>query len=223
MNAEPRYSADEFEREARYIDNLIWDALVIERGTRVLFCGYGDDARWIKRAIDAGAAVSVIDHDQERLHKFEHLNAVALRGSTSVIPAKNGSFDLAIAFHYLHETDPFFHAQIVSELARVAARVAIIEPGPPADRLGKKIARLYSQAKRELGQFEYYQPLDYWRKLLHAAKVDIAQHVFAFAKIPPREYLRDTIDLLGLFPLLLQFVLRVALQCLPSDQPRDPA
>jgi hypothetical protein len=196
VNQEPRYSAHEFERESRYIDNLIWDALVVESGQRVLFCGYGEDGRWVRRAMEAGANVTVIEHREAEMRKFEELGATVLRGSTSVIPAKADSFDLGIAFHYLHETDPFFHAQIVSELARVAKRVAIAEPGPPADTLGKRIARLYSQAKRELGQFEYYQPLEYWRKLLQAVKADISQHVFAFAKIPPREYLRDTIELL---------------------------
>lgn len=196
MNESPRYSADEFERESRYIDNLIWDALVIDAGQRVLFCGYGEDARWVRRAMDAGADVTVIEHREQVMRKFEDVGAKVLRGSTSVIPAKADAFDLAIAFHYLHEQDPFFHAQIVSELARVAKRVAIVEPGPPADPIGKRIARLYSQAKRELGQFEYYQPLDYWRKLLQAVKADLSQHVFAFAKIPPREYLRDTIALL---------------------------
>jgi hypothetical protein len=193
---EPRYSAGEFERECRYIENLIWDALVIEAGQRVLFCGYGADAKWVKRALAAGADVSVIEHRDDVIRKFEHVGARLLRGSTSVIPAKADTFDAGVAFHYLHETDPFFHAQIVSELARVARRIAIVEPGPPADALGKKIARLYSQAKRELGQFEYYQPLEYWRKLLQAVKADVSQHVFAFAKIPPREYLRDTIELL---------------------------
>ena len=196
MNEGPRYSADEFERESHYIENLIWDALVVESGQRVLFCGFGEDGRWIKRAREAGAQVTVIEHRDTAIRQFEGLGAAVLQGSTSLIPAKADSFDVAIAFHYLHETDPFFHAQIVSELARVAKRVEIVEPGPPADALGKRIARLYSQAKRELGQFEYYQPLEYWRKLLQAVKAEVSQHVFAFAKIPPREYLRDTIELL---------------------------
>lgn len=196
MNEGPRYSADEFARESRYIENLIWDALVIEPAQRVLFCGYAEDAKWVKRAIEARADVTVIEHREEVLRHYASLEAKQLRGSTSVIPAKPDSFDVAVSFHYLHETDPFFHAQIVSELARVAKRVEIVEPGPPADTMGKRIARLYSQAKRELGQFEYYQPLEYWRKLLQAVKADISQHVFAFAKIPPREYLRDTIELL---------------------------
>lgn len=196
MNDAPRYSADEFQRESRYIDNLIWDALVIEPGLRVLFCGYGEDGRWIRRAMDAGADVTVIEHREQVMRKFDDMGAKLLRGSTSVIPAKADTFDVAIAFHYLHEQDPFFHAQIVSELSRVSKRVAIVEPGPPADPIGKRIARLYSQAKRELGQFEYYQPLEYWRKLLQAVKANVSQHVFAFAKVPPREYLRDTIALL---------------------------
>lgn len=196
MNSEPTYSIDEFERESRYIENLIWDTLVIEEGERVLFCGFGPDGSWIKRALDAGADVTVIEHRDEIIHEFESLGATLLRGSTSVIPAKDGSFDIAVSFHYLHEVDPFFHAQVVSELGRVGKRVAIVEPAPPSDPLGRRIALLYSQAKRELGQFEYYQPMEYWKKLLQAVKVEITQSVFAFAKVPPREYLYDTIELL---------------------------
>ncbi|HET7813723.1 MAG TPA: hypothetical protein VFL13_05070, partial [Candidatus Baltobacteraceae bacterium] len=130
------------------------------------------------------------------INHYSKLDAKLLRGSTSVIPAKDNSFDLAIAFHYLHEIDPFFHAQVLAELARVSRRVAVVEPAPPADPLGKRIALLYSQAKRELGQFEYYQPLEYWKKLLQSVKADVSQHVFAFAKVPPREYLFDTVELM---------------------------
>lgn len=196
MSNDMRYSADEFEREARYIENLVWDALAVSPRDRVLFCGYGPDGKWVRRAIDADAVVSVIEHRDEVIREFARLGATLVRGSTSVIPAKENAFDLAISFHYLHETDPFFHAQIVSELSRVAKRVAIVEPSPPADPLGKRISMLYSQAKRELGQFEYYQPLEYWKKLLQAVKADVSQHVFAFAKVPPREYLIDTIELI---------------------------
>lgn len=196
MNNEPTYSIDEFERESRYIDNLIWDALVIERSERVLFCGFGPDGTWVKRTIERGADVTVIEHRDEVIREFEHLGARLMRGSTSVIPAKDHTFDIAVAFHYLHEVDPFFHAQVVSELARVGKRVAIVEPAPPSDPLGRRIALLYSQAKRELGQFEYYQPMEYWKKLLQAVKAEITQSVFAFGKVPPREYLHDTVELL---------------------------
>jgi len=103
VNQTPRYSAGEFERESRYIDNLIWDALVIEPGARVLFCGYGEDARWVRRALEAGADVTVIEHREQVFRRFEDLGATLLRGSTSVIPAKADSFELAVAFHYLHE------------------------------------------------------------------------------------------------------------------------
>ncbi|MHB8146947.1 MAG: class I SAM-dependent methyltransferase [Vulcanimicrobiaceae bacterium] len=192
----PVYSADEFQRESEYLETLLWEAIAVQPGSKVLFCGYGPEGRHVERAVREGAKVTVIEHRNEQINAFANLGATLLRGSTSVIPARDASFDLAISFHYLHEIDPFFHAQVLFELSRVAKRVALIEPAPPADPLGKRIALLYSQAKRELGQFEYYQPLEYWKKLLQSVKADVSQHVFAFAKVPPREYLLDTIELL---------------------------
>lgn len=192
----PVYTADEFERESRYLDKNIWESLVIEPKMRLLFCGYGSTGEHVSRAIMEGASVTVIEHRNAAINRYAHLGATVIRGSTSVIPATENAFDLAIAFHYLHEVDPLFHAQVLSELARVARRIAIVEPAPPADPLGMRIARLYSQAKRELGQFEYYQTLDYWKKLLRAVKADVSQHIFAFTKVPPKEYLADTIELL---------------------------
>ena len=173
MNQPPVYTAAEFEGESRYLETLVWEAIALEPRSKVLLCGYGTDGRFVERAINAGANVTVIEHRNETINRFAHLKAQLLRGSTSVIPAKDNSFDLAVSFHYLHEIDPFFHAQVLSELARVARRVVVIEPAPPADPLGKRIASLYSQAKRELGQFEYYQPLEYWKKLLQAVKADV--------------------------------------------------
>ena len=196
MNEQPVYTAAEFADEAHYLDTLIWESIVVLPRAKVLICGFGPDGEVVQRAIDSGANVTVIEHRNEEINRFAKLDAKLLRGSTSVIPAKDGTFDLAIAHHYLHEVDPFFHSQVLSELARVGRRVALIEPAPPADPLGRRIALLYSQAKRELGQFEYYQPLEYWKKLLQGVKADVTQHVFAFAKVPPREYLTDTVKLL---------------------------
>ena len=196
MNEQPIYTVDEFEQEARYIDTLVWEALAVEPGSSVLLCGYGPEGAYAKRALEMKADITVIEHRQSVINEFTKLGAKLLRGSTSVIPAKDNTYDLAISFHYLHEIDPFFHAQVLAELARVARRVAVVEPAPPADPLGKRIALLYSQAKRELGQFEYYQPLEYWKKLLQSVKADVSQHVFAFAKVPPREYLYDTVELM---------------------------
>lgn len=196
MNEHPVYTADEFERESQHLEKLVWEAIVVEPGSSVLFCGYGPDGQYVKRALREGADVTIIEHRNDQINRFANLGGKVLRGSTSVIPAKENSFDLAVSFHYLHEIDPFFHAQVLSELARVARRIAVIEPAPPADPLGKRIAVLYSQAKRELGQFEYYQPLEYWKKLLQSVKAEVSQHVFAFSKVPPHEYLKDTISLL---------------------------
>lgn len=196
MNDQPVYSIDEFEVESKYIDTLIWEALAFGVESTVLVCGYGPNGSTAKRAIETGASVTVIEHRIEQINAHANLQAKVLRGSTSVIPAKDNTFDLAIAYHYLHEIDPFFHAQVLGELARVARRVAIVEPAPPADPLGKRIALIYSQAKRELGQFEYYQPMEYWKKMLQSVKADVSQNVFAFAKVPPRHYLKDTIELM---------------------------
>jgi hypothetical protein len=192
----PNYTVDEFERESRHIETLIGEAISLGSGEKVLFCGFGPDGSQVRRAIDAGAIVTVIEHRDDQIARFAHLGAKLLRGSTSVIPARDNTYDAAVSFHYLHEIDPFFHAQVIAELSRVARRVAIVEPAPPGDPLGKRIALLYSQAKRELGQFEYYQPMDYWKKLLQSVKADVAQHVFAFGKVPPSEYLKDTVELL---------------------------
>ncbi len=116
--------------------------------------------------MDAGANVTVIEHRKEEIHRFADLGAKLLRGSTSVIPAKDNTFDLAISFHYLHEIDPFFHAQVLSELARVARRVAVVEPAPPADPLGKRIASAILAGQTRTRAIRILPALDYWKKLL---------------------------------------------------------
>jgi hypothetical protein len=190
------YSPLEFEREARRIDALTFETLALQGGEAVIFCGFTGGGDYIRRALDLGCKVAVIEARDEALRENADLKVRVIRGSTSVIPAREYAFDVAVAAGYLHEVDPSFHTQIISELARVARRVAIVELAPPSDPLGRRIAALYSRAKREFGSFEHYQPLEYWKKLLSMVKAEISQSVFQFGKLPPIEYLIDTVDLL---------------------------
>jgi hypothetical protein len=190
------YSAEEFDREARRIESLVWGATGISEGESVLLCGMPTDESIPRRIKELGGKLTVLESREDGIKRADAAGVKVVRGSTSVIPARDHAFAVGLAFHYLHEVDPFFHQQIISELARVSKRVSIVELGQPADLLGRRIAMLFSRAKRERGQFEYYQTLDYWKKLLSIVKAEVAQSVFAFTKVPPREYLQDTIDLL---------------------------
>ena len=188
--------AREFQRESHRIDQAIWDALALRSGESVLFCGFANNVDWIKRAAAIGAQVSVISDSAAALDEYRDLPVTAVRGSTSMLPANDEAFDVTIAFHYLHEVDPLFHAAIVAELARAGKRCAIVEPAPPSDPLGLRIAALYSRAKRQLGQFENYHHSDYWRKLLSIAKRDVVAQTFTFARTPPPHAVRDTVALI---------------------------
>ncbi len=187
---------NEFQRESRRIDQLIWDAMSLVSGERVLFCGFANDGEWVKRAAQIGVAVSVIESDPAKLAELQSLGIPTLRGSTTLIPARDGSFDAIVAFHYLHEIDPTFHTQIVWELARVGKRIVIVEPAPPADPLGKRIFELYSRAKYEAGAFEEYRPIDYWRKLLAMVKADVLMQQFTFTRLAPRFAVEETVGLI---------------------------
>src|SRR5476649_1668884 len=188
--------AFEFQRESRRIDQLIWDAMSLVSGERVLFCGFANDGQWVKRASEIGVDVSVIESDAAKLAELEALGIPTLRGSTTLIPARDNSFDAIVAFHYLHEIDPTFHTQIVWELARVGKRIIIVEPAPPADALGKRISELYSRAKYEAGAFEEYRTIDYWRKLLAMVKADVLMQQFTFTRLAPRFAVEETVGLI---------------------------
>jgi hypothetical protein len=188
--------AHEFLRESRRIDQLIWDAMSLVRGERVLFCGFANDGLWVKRAQEIGVDVSVIESDEAKLAELQSLAIPTLRGSTTLIPARDSSFDAIVAFHYLHEIDPTFHTQIVWELARVGKRIIIVEPAPPADALGKRISELYSRAKYEAGAFEEYRSIDYWRKLLAMVKADVLMQQFTFTRLAPRFAVEETVGLI---------------------------
>ena len=44
-------------------------------GERILFCGSGNDAAWVRRAIEIGVAVSVIESNPARLDLLETLDS----------------------------------------------------------------------------------------------------------------------------------------------------
>jgi len=138
----------------------------------------------------------VISNDAAGLVGLQRLPITVVRGSTSMLPGRDASYDVAIAFHYLHEVDPFFHANVVTELGRVGKRLVVVEPEPPRDPLGTRIAALYSRAKRELGQFENYHHIDYWRKLLSIVKSDVRCETFTFMRTPPRFAMKETVALI---------------------------
>ncbi len=189
-------TAAEFERESRRVDEELWRSMALAPGEKVLFCGFPEDRAWLPRAAEIGAVVTVIESAEEAIANHVNLPLTVLRGSTTQIPARVASFDVAVAYHYLHEIDPSFHTQVISELARVGKRVIIVELSPPHDPLGRRISALYSRAKHDFGSFETYQPPDYWKKLLNGVKADVVQHLVAFRKSPPRAYLEDTVAVL---------------------------
>ena len=186
----------DFQRESFRIDEQIWDALALRAGDGVLFLGLAGEGAWVRRALEIGARVSAIGGDDATVGRIAKLGATAIRGSATMIPAEADAYDVAVAFHYLHEIDPGFHAQVIAELARVGRRVIVVEPSPPADPLGRRIAALYARAKREAGLFEQYQPLEYWRKLLAIVKADVYQSLFTFTRVPPKHQVAETVALI---------------------------
>jgi hypothetical protein len=189
--------AGEFQRESYRIDEQIWNALALRTGERALFLGFANDGAWIARALEIGVDVTVLAGNNEAIALIEKLGAKPMRGSATMIAAAENAYDVAVAMHFLHEIDPGFHPQVIAEMARVGRRTAIVEPSPPADQLGKRIAALYARAKREAGQFEGYQPIDYWRRLLAAVKADVWQNLFTFTRVPPREAVSQTFALIA--------------------------
>ena len=71
----PNYTVDEFERESRHIETLIGEAMALGSGEKVLFCGYGPDGSQVRRAMDAGAIVTVIEHRDSQIVRFAELGA----------------------------------------------------------------------------------------------------------------------------------------------------
>ena len=196
MPPSPSRSYNEFERESHRIDELVWAAMAIAPKSRVLFLGFENSRDVISRALRDNVSVTVIESNPNAIRDAEELGIEVIRASSSSLPFKNESFDVALAHYYLHEVDPSFHPQVSFEMSRVARRIAVIEPGPPADLLGSRIAGLYARAKRDQGQFEQYQSVEYWRKLLGGVRPVVVPLTIAYGTLPPRAFLRDTMRMM---------------------------
>lgn len=196
MPPSPSKSYNEFERESHRIDELVWAAMAIAPNSRVLFLGFENSRNVITRALRDGVHVTVIESNPNAIREADTLGIEVVRASSSGLPFRSESFDVAVAYYYLHETDPSFHPQVTFEMSRVARRVTVVEPGPPADLLGSRIADLYARAKRDQGQFEQYQSVEYWRKLLSGVRSVVVPLTISYGTLPPRAFLRDTMRMM---------------------------
>ena len=189
-------SYNEFERESHRIDELVWAAMAISPKSRALFLGFENSREVILRALRDDVHITVIESHPHAIREAEALGIDVVRASASGLPFKADTFDIAVAHYYLHEIDPAFHSQVAFELSRVARRISLIEPGPPADLLGSRIAGLYARAKRDQGQFEQYQSMEYWRKLLSGVRSVVVPLTVLYGSLPPRAFLRDTMRMM---------------------------
>jgi hypothetical protein len=196
MPPAPSKSYNEFEHESHRISELVWASMAVAPKSRALFLGFENSREVIARALRDGVHITVIEANPNAVREADSLGIEVIRGSSSGIPVRSETFDVAVAHYYLHKADPSFHPQIAFELSRVARRVALIEPGPPADLLGSRIAGLYARAKRDQGQFEQYQGIEYWKKLLTAVRPVVVPLTITYGSLPPRAFLRDAMRMM---------------------------
>jgi len=164
----------EFQRESRRIDQLIWDTMSLVDGERILFCGSGNDAAWVRRAIEIGVSVTVIRVQRGATRTARGVDVKVLRGSTTMIPARKRQLRCGGGLS-LPPRDSIrtFHALTVSELARVGRRNRSWSAGTALGSLREADRGASTRrAKYEAGAFEEYQPMEYWRKLLGIVKGD---------------------------------------------------
>ncbi len=189
-------SYTEFEQESQRIHEVVWAAMAIAPKSHALFLGFDNSRAVIERALQDKVDVTVVESNPRAIREADALGVTVIRASSSGIPVRSEAFDVAIAHYYLHEADPSFHPQVTYEMSRVARRIAIVEPGPPADLLGSRIAGLYARAKRNHGQFEQYQNVEYWRRLLQGVRPVVVPLTISYSALPPRAFLRDTMSMM---------------------------
>lgn len=177
----------------------------------VLDVGVGDKALSTKTLIELGAKVVAIDSDRKCLMKQKNLCAMLAQCDASQLPFGDSIFGLAVAFFTLHETNPSSHHRIVSEMARIARNVMIVEPMPNQDAVNRKYDDIWSRAMHEIDRFEDYRELGYWENLLRECnlRVTVCEELRAMCKIPPEkigEFIKGTVAAMGSYGVPKKYV-----------------
>ncbi len=145
---------------------IIWRELDVSAGQRALDIGVGSKASSSSKMLEKKLGVVGVDIDPECRAQSEELGFPICICDACSLPFQDESFDFSIAFFTLHEIAPDKHKDVVSEMKRVARKVAIIEPLPNTHEIGKIYDQIWQKAMDSVGKFEIYQPINYWVSLL---------------------------------------------------------
>lgn len=176
-----------FEAERRRLRERVWSFVDIDRGTRVLDVGVGREAHSLKKLIEQGFLVTSIDVDITALRKHDTPDASFVQCNAAHLPLRKRTFGLSMVNFTFHEIDPLLHQKVFAELFRVSERIMIIEPAHGTDHVYQRYQQIWTESMHSIGQFEDYQTVEYWIRLLK--KYD--------AKIAVSEQLTSSIRLVG--------------------------
>jgi len=163
-----------FEEERRRLRERVWSLVDIDRGTRVLDVGVGREAHSLKKLLELGLVVTSIDVDLAALRKHDTRGASFVQCNAACLPLRKRTFGLSMVNFTLHEIDPILHQKVFAELCRVSERIMIIEPAPGTDSVYQRYQQIWTESMHSIGQFEDYQTVEYWIRLLKKYDAEIA-------------------------------------------------
>lgn len=163
-----------FEAERRRLRNKVWSFVDIDQGTRVLDVGVGRDAHSLKKLLELGLVVTSIDVDLAALRKHDTHGASFVQCNAACLPLRKRTFVLSMANFTFHEIDPMLHLEVFAELCRVSERIMIIEPTLGTDPVYRRYQQIWTEAMHSIDQFEDYQTVACWIRLLKKCDAEIA-------------------------------------------------
>lgn len=166
-------SQSPFEEEQKRIRKEIW-SLIHVKDCIVIDVGVGESAGSTKTLIDKGASVIAIDNDTECLENHKDLDAAFVCCDIQKMPFKSGAADAVVFNFTLHEINPLFHRDILSEMAYIASRIIIVEPAPGTTPGYSRFEELWRESMHAVGEFEDYKPCSYWKELVQASGFNVS-------------------------------------------------